>query len=203
MQRKSVQVEIKDAEKGQIEAVFSTFNAIDADGDVTAPGAFEDGAEVVISAYGHSSWMGELPVGKGTIKQTKEDARLVGQFFLDTANGKEHFAVIKQLGKKQQWSYGYDVKGTGSVDDLPKALRAAERVLTKLHVYEVSPVLVGAGVETRTETVKAATWELTGPDGVTLTFRPPAADPTPVKGDDRAALINERARFEQLRMKAR
>jgi hypothetical protein len=176
MERKTVTVEIKDADKGEIEAVFSTFNRIDADGDVTLPGAFEDGAEVVISAYGHSSWMGELPVGMGRIKQTDKDARLIGSFFLETTGGKEHFNVIKRLGTKQEWSYGYDVKGTGAVDELPDELQSAERVLTKLKVFEVSPVLVGAGVETRTERVKSAkddapTWILRSADGTELTWR--------------------------------
>ena len=63
--------EVKDADKGQVAAVFSTFDVVDLDGDVTKSGAFEDGAEVVISAYGHQSWQGMLPVGKGTIRQTK------------------------------------------------------------------------------------------------------------------------------------
>lgn len=183
MERKTFTVEIKDAEKGEVEAVFSTFNLIDHDGDVTVPGAFEDGAEVIISAYGHSSWHGELPVGKGTIKQTTKDARLLGQFFLDTVGGKETFSVVKQLGKKQEWSYGFDIKGTGAVDELPENLRQAERVLTKLHVFEVSPVLVGAGVDTRTERVKGyepTTWTLKAADGTELTWR---AGAMPVKAE--------------------
>jgi len=101
-------VEVKDAAKGQVSAVFATFNVIDKDKDVTVPGAFEDGAEVVISNYGHASWGGMLPVGKGRIRQTKSEAILDGQFFMDTAAGRDTFTVVKQLGARQQWSYGYD-----------------------------------------------------------------------------------------------
>jgi len=110
--RKSVRLEFKQlTEEGEFEAVFSRFNVIDYDGDVTLPGAFEDGAEVIVGAYGHTSWMGELPVGKGVIKQTDEDARIVGAFWIETRSGKEHYDVVKRLGPMQEWSYGYDILG--------------------------------------------------------------------------------------------
>src|SRR5690242_14893040 len=100
--------EVKATDKGQVTAVFSTFNAVDSDGDVTIPGAMQDGAEVVISAYGHTSWSGHLPVGKGVIRTTPDEAILEGQFFLDTTAGRDTFAVVKELGARGQWSYGYD-----------------------------------------------------------------------------------------------
>ena len=46
------------------------------------------------------------------------------------------------------------MKGTGDVDELPEELRGADRVLTKLEVFEVSPVLKGAGIDTQTVVVK-------------------------------------------------
>lgn len=152
--RKSLAFKIMDADEGLVEAVFSTFNVIDHDGDVTLPGAFEDGAAVGISAYGHNSWMGGLPVGRGVIRVEKKRAVLEGQFFLSTETGRETFETIKQMGELQEWSYGYDVLDTGDVEDLPEPLRHAYRVLAKLHVHEVSPVLVGAGVDTETLSVK-------------------------------------------------
>ncbi len=153
-ERKSVSVEMKVDDEGHFEAIFSTFNVIDHDGDVTLPGAFEDGAEVIVGSYGHNTWSGALPVGKGVIKQTDKDARIVGAFWLNTKSGKEHHAVVKELGTKQEWSYGFDVKGTGDVDELPTELQGADRVLTKLEVFEVSPVLKGAGIDTQTVVVK-------------------------------------------------
>ena len=153
-ERKSVSVELKVDDEGQFEAIFSTFNVIDHDGDVTLAGAFEDGAEVIVGAYGHSSWLGELPVGKGVIKTTDKDARIVGQFFLNTTSGKEHHAVAKQLGTRQEWSYGYRILKEGNVDDLPDELRGASRVLAKVAVDEASQVLKGAGIDTHTVDVK-------------------------------------------------
>ena len=146
---------LKDAAKGEVEAVFSTFNVVDKDGDWTPPGAFEDGAPVLISGYGHSSWAGQLPVGKGTIKTTAKDARLVGKFFLDTQGGRDTFAVVRELGPRQQWSYGFDVKETGELTDELRQ-RGVRRVLKSLLVHEVSPVLLGAGVDTRTISAKCS-----------------------------------------------
>lgn len=179
-ERKSVTVEFKVDDEGQFEAIFSTFNVIDLDGDVTLPGAFEDGAEVIVGAYGHNTWSGALPVGKGVIKQTDKDVRIVGEFWLNTKSGKEHYTVAKELGAKQEWSYGYEVKGTGDVDELPEELQGAIRVLTKLEVFEVSPVLRGAGIDTQTVVVK----------------KQPKGEP-PKEEKDNAAAITEMARFER------
>jgi hypothetical protein len=148
-------VEIKSPDKGRVSAVFSTFNVRDSDNDVTLPGAFEDDAEVIISGYQHTSWGGALPVGKGKIRTTKSEAILDGQFFLDTTAGRDTFSVVKELGSRQQWSYGFDIEeadaGTFDGKDV--------QFLKRLKVFEVSPVLRGAGINTRTLAVKA----LTGP----------------------------------------
>lgn len=147
-------VEIKSADRGEVSAVFSTLNVIDSDGDVTPVGAFEDGAEVVISSYQHTSWGGALPVGKGRIRTTGEEAILDGQFFMNTTTGRETFEVVKSLAESGlgEWSYGFDV-----LDAEPATFQGRDvRLLKKLKVHEVSPVLVGAGVNTRTLAAKAA-----------------------------------------------
>lgn len=146
-------VEIKNADRGEVSAVFSTFNVVDSDGDVTLPGAFSDGEEVLISSYGHTSWQGALPVGKGRIRSTKSEAILDGQFFMDTGHGRDTFAVVKALGGSQQWSYGFD-----TLDSEPGKFDGRDvKMLKRLKVHEVSPVLIGAGVNTRTLAVKALT----------------------------------------------
>jgi hypothetical protein len=152
MKTKDLRVEIKDAAKGEVTAIFSTFDVIDSDRDVTKAGAFSDGAEVPISAYGHQSWLGALPVGKGVIRTTKTEAILEGQFFMDTAAGRDTFLVVKELGALGQWSYGYDpVKFSYGEHDGQRV-----RFLEALKVHEVSPVLLGAGVGTRTLGAKGA-----------------------------------------------
>jgi len=153
-ERKGLELKITDADKGEVEAVFSTFNVIDHDGDVLLPGAFEDGAKVRISAYGHKSWWGELPVGRGTIRAEKDRAVLVGQFFLSTEGGKETFEVVKQMEELQEWSYSLDDVETALVSDLPENLQGANRAIRKVKVFEVSPVLAGASIGTETLSVK-------------------------------------------------
>lgn len=143
-------VSIKDAAAGTVQAVFATLGVIDSDGDVTEKGAFEDGAAVRISAYGHTSWAGALPVGKGVIREAGEEAILDGQFFLNTQHGRDTFETVKGLEELGEWSYGYDI-----VDAAPGQFDGKDvQFLRKLKVHEVSPVLLGAGVGTRTLEVK-------------------------------------------------
>lgn len=152
MDRKQLsRVEIKNADKGEFSAVFSTFDVVDSDGDVTSADAFSEGQEVLVSSYQHTSWGGALPVGTGRIRSTKSEAIVDGRFFLDTAAGRDTFTVVKELGGRQQWSYGYDIvdseRGTFAGRDV--------QFLKRLKVHEVSPVLIGAGVNTRTLAVKS------------------------------------------------
>lgn len=145
-------VEIKDADKGEVAAVFATLDVVDLDGDVVLPGAFEDGAKVKISAYGHRSWMGALPVGKGLIREVGKEALLEGQFFMDTVAGADTFRVVKALEDEQEWSFGFDAikYSFGERDGAPV------RFLEQLKTWEVSPVLLGAGIDTRTIGAKGA-----------------------------------------------
>lgn len=150
--KSTMRCEIKDADKGEVAVVFATLDVIDSDGDVTNKGAFESGAKVRISAYGHTSWNGILPVGKGAIREVGKEAVMDGRFFMDTPAGADTFKVVKALGEDglQEWSYGYD----------PVEFSFGEfegqqvRFLSKLKVHEVSPVLLGAGVGTRLLTAK-------------------------------------------------
>ena len=143
-------MEIKaDGQPGEFRAVFSTFDVIDLDRDVTRPGAFKDGAPVRISYWGHR-WQ-DLPVGKGVIHQDEKRAWVDGQFFLDTMAGKETYQTVKNLGDLQEWSYGYEVleQSEGKFGDEEDV-----RFLIQLEVPEVSPVMLGAGIDTHTENIK-------------------------------------------------
>lgn len=146
-----MKVELKAAgREGQFTATFATLNVIDKDGDVTIAGAFVDGAPVRISAWGHN-W-GALPVGKGTIHADDERAWVDGEFFLDTTHGKDTYLTVKNLGELQEWSYGFDIDKQA----FGKFEERDVRFLEGLTVHEVSPVLIGAGVDTRTDAIKGA-----------------------------------------------
>lgn len=154
MKKTFSQVTVKDAAQGLVEAVFARFDVIDKDGDITVKGAFADGASCVISAYGHKSWEGALPVGKGTIHEVGDTAVFSGQFFLNTTHGRDTFETVKALSEDglQEWSYSlHDVEAEAAVVDGRKV-----RVLKKIGIVkEVSPVLRGAGVDTTTLSIKS------------------------------------------------
>lgn len=145
-------IQIKNADEGRVEAVFSTFGVIDHDGDMTDPSAFQHGSKVLISSYNHKSWDGALPVGKGVIEVGSKGATLKGQFFMNTQAGRDTFETVKALAESGmgEWSYGFEVEDSepGSVEG--KSIR----ILKKLKVYEVSPVIKGAGIGTQTVGVK-------------------------------------------------
>jgi hypothetical protein len=150
--KRAQRVEIKSGDRGEVSAVFATLNVIDKDRDVTLQGAFKTGQEILISAYGHASWGGALPVGKGVIRETKAEAIMDGQFFMDTDHGRNTYQTVKAIGVRQDGSYGYDIldaeDGVFDGQDV--------QFLKSLDVQEASPVLIGAGVNTRTLSTKAA-----------------------------------------------
>jgi len=141
----------KDAdETGEFRAEFATLNVIDHDGDVTMPGAFQDGQETLIEPWNHN--YSQLPVGKGVIHEDGDKAVIEGQFFLDTVGGMEHYKTVKAIGELQEWSYTFDIEDSGHGEfDGEDVL-----FLRKLDVWGVAPVQRGAGIDTRTTDIKAA-----------------------------------------------
>lgn len=156
MEHKTLALELKADEPGSVRAVFSTLNVIDKDGDVTLPGAF--GEQMVnIAAWGHN-W-GDLPSGDGKISEQGTDAIFAGSFYLGTPQGDTTYQTLKQRFDRgvvaQEWSYGFSVLES----DFGKFLGQDVRFLKKLKVFEVSPVMVGAGENTRTLDMKGMTYQ--------------------------------------------
>ena len=146
---------------GSFRATFATLGVVDKDLDVILPGAVPNGKSVPISAYGHSSWGGMfggaavLPVGKAAIGSDQQTAWVEGELFLDTVGGLDTYRTLKALGPLAEWSFGYRVtKSSVAADDLAK-YPGAEQIILAAEVFEASPVLVGAGIGTRTDFVKS------------------------------------------------
>jgi HK97 family phage prohead protease len=134
---------------GMISVAFAQLNVVDSDGDVTLPGAFPAKA-VPMSAYGHTSWDGALPVGKGDIAETDGWGVFKGQFLMDTTHGRDAYETVKAMAELQEWSYGYQpIEFSFGMHENQQV-----RFLKKLDVFEVSPVLKGAGVGTHTLAIK-------------------------------------------------
>jgi hypothetical protein len=153
----SPRARMKDATSGEIDLVFATLNVIDRDGDVILPGAIKDGASVVISAYGHESWKGKLPCGRGTIHEVDDELVCKATFFLDTSHGVDTFNTVKGLvgdgdeADLTEWSFSLqEVVATKGAWQGQRA-----NIMSQIgRIKEVSPVLAGAGVNTRTLAVK-------------------------------------------------
>lgn len=146
-------VQLKAGDRGEVVAAFATFGVVDLDGDVTLPGAFEDGAHVRISAFGHASWGHALPAGRGRIRVRGSQAEMHGTFFMDTQHGAETFRTLRALAEAPdltEWSYGFDILDSAPGDHQGRRVR----FLKKLKVHEVSPVLLGAGIGTGTPSIK-------------------------------------------------
>jgi hypothetical protein len=154
IERKSfIGIELKADKPGAFVARIATLNVVDKDGDLTPPGAFPNGKSILISSYMHGSWMGELPVGKGVIRESGTDVLVDGEFNLNSETGKEHYETVKFAPELQEWSYGFKVLDADY--DVDVNGNHVDRVLKSLDVFEASPVLRGAGMNTGTLSIKS------------------------------------------------
>ena len=143
-------------EQGSFLAEFAKLNVIDKDGDVLLPGILGDmadgqvGVKVRIASWGHK-WQ-ELPVGKGEVYESDGSLFCNAKFFLDTEQGLQTYKTVKALGELCEWSFGFDIQVSepGMVDG------KNVRFLKRTRVFEVSPVLQGAGIDTHTVDIKGA-----------------------------------------------
>ncbi len=139
-------------EEGRGLAVIATLGVIDKDGDVTLPGAFGEQAVKVVPTHDWS----HVPIGKATLKEIGNEAVAEFELNLEIEAARDwHSAMKLDLESPpplQEWSYGYTITGSsfGQFEDQDV------RFLAKLQVHEISPVLLGAGVNTRTLALKEA-----------------------------------------------
>jgi hypothetical protein len=145
--------EIKNEERGEIEAIIATLGVVDRDGDILRKGSIPHGTAVAMSGWGHDAVFGSRPVGKGTIYIDGNKAVFKGRVFLNTAAGRETFEVLKEL--PTEWSWGFHVVNDESPNEAERKA-GARRILTKTAPFEVSPVIIGAGIGTGTVAVKQA-----------------------------------------------
>jgi hypothetical protein len=136
--------------KGEVTAVIATLNVKDHDGDVTVKGAFGEQVAMIVPTHDWNS----VPLGRAVIGEKGDDVIAKMRFNLDIDEGRKWYSAIKfdfDAGNPlQEYSYGYEIKNADKGDF------KGERVqfLKELRVIEVSPVLLGAGIDTGTVAVK-------------------------------------------------
>lgn len=151
-------------DKGSGVAVIATLTlpgvppVIDKDGDMTLPGAF--GAPVV-PVVGAHRW-DSPPIGKAQIRE--EGSEVLAEFKLNLATdgGREWYEALRfdyeHKPAKAAWSYGFSIPpGGAEFRTLEDGRRV--RVLKRLQVFEVSPVIAAAGIGTRTLALKGTSDE--------------------------------------------
>lgn len=156
MKTKSLTIESMD-EAGKGLARIAILSAVDSDGDTYAKGAFswkDRGEQWAPILVGHERKM--MPIGKARVYEEGDQALAELHLNLDTNAGKDWHSALKfDLAKGQpvqEWSYGYEVKDSGH------KMQAGTRVreIKQTDVHEVSAVVRGAGVGTRTLSMKSA-----------------------------------------------
>lgn len=142
----SKKIQFKVDEAGKVSASIATFGVIDADYDIVEASAFKNGQEVAM-VWSHD-WSN--PVGKGLISVTAREAIFEGSFFMETQAGQEAYKTVKAMGALQEWSWGFHTVKSSWEEQEERMIRH----LIETEVYEVSPVLKGAGIGTRTLMLK-------------------------------------------------
>jgi hypothetical protein len=152
METKTVHAEIKQAgDEGSFEAVIATLGVVDHDGDIVERGALAGKTASIVPA--HQQHM--MPLGKVKIEERGDEVIAVGLFNLETSSGKDWHAALRfdlaHPPSVQEWSWGY--MPTESKEDTLDGKRV--RRLMDVDLMEVSPVLRGASVGSRTIGVKS------------------------------------------------
>ena len=142
--------ELKDEGSGT--AVFATLGTVDKDGDYTLPGAF--GNEQKAKLVAAHDWSA-APIGVAEIREVGNEAIADFSFNLGMSSAKEWYESLKfsyANGVTQEFSYGFDIL---EEDHEAADKNQAKRGLKRLKVHEISPVMIGAGNDTRLIGVKS------------------------------------------------
>lgn len=137
-------------------ARIAVLSGVDHDGDTYAKGAFswkKDKEQWVPILPAHDRKA--MPLGKARVYEDGDAAYAELFLNLNTEAGRDWHETLKfdlaKGGAVQEWSYGFGVEDYGQ----EKRDGATVRVLKRVDVHEVSPVVRGAGVGTRTVSMKS------------------------------------------------
>lgn len=137
-------------------AQIATLSAVDSDGDTYAAGAFGEQWAKILAGH---NWH-HIPLGKARVYEEGDAAFAELHLNLETEAGRDWHQALKfdlagccdgESPALQEWSYGFKI--LDSAQETHDGNRV--RVLKKLDVFEVSPVVLGAGVGTRTLAMKS------------------------------------------------
>ena len=139
-------VKLDSDEPGSVFAKIGAVGSPDKVGDVVVKGSVGS-QEVGIAGFNHDRQ--GPPVGKGTIYEDGDSLFFKGQFFLESAAGRDNYEAVKNLGTVE-WSWG------GIVKEIEAGELDGDQVffLKGVDFFEASPVWVAANYDTGTISVK-------------------------------------------------
>ncbi|WP_034157915.1 HK97 family phage prohead protease [Sphingomonas sp. ERG5] len=153
---KAISIEQID-EAGTGLARIAQLSAVDNDDDTYLPGAFS----WKVGGYQWASILPAhdrraMPFGKARVYEDGDYAFAELRLNLETQAGRDWHSALKfdlATGQPvQEWSYGFE-----TIDaDFQQRGNSRVRLLKRLDVHEVSPVLKGAGIHTGTVSIKSA-----------------------------------------------
>ena len=152
IETKSMTVEKMD-EAGHGLARIAILSAVDSHGDTYAKGAFSWKEQWVSILPAHDRKA--MPLGKARVYEEGDAVYAELHLNLKSEAGREWHATLafdlEKGNPVQEWSYGFGVLEKDRETREGKSVR----VLKRLDVHEVSPVVRGAGVGTRTLALKS------------------------------------------------
>lgn len=147
------------AKTGELSVVFATMGLWDKDGDWAEPGFYGKQDVVMVPAH---DW-NHVPIGKGTTREVGNLAVADIKMNLDIQAAKDwRSAIMFDLANGrpvQEYSYGFKILDGGAVEGeragrKGRILQPREDGTPGSKIWEVSPVMVGAGEGTHTLTAK-------------------------------------------------
>jgi HK97 family phage prohead protease len=141
------EIEEKAGEKGIVRFYASIFGNVDSYGDIVEKGAFTESLanRSPVMVWSHN-W--DEPIGKPFAREDDKGLFVEAQLVMEVQRAKEAYHLMKS-GTITEFSFGYRVIES-FVDE------KGYRHLTKIDLYEVSPVMIGANPLTTLVDVKSA-----------------------------------------------
>lgn len=149
-------LKIDPAGEGTFEAAFANLNAVDRDGDGYDPGAIGE-QRVMVSQWNHGSWNGgadSLPIGVGKTYESSGWGMIAGEFDMGDPDAVKTYRKLKYLKDK-----GFPVEWSFALPEADWRMEERDgdriRIYTRILIPEVSPVLMGAGIDTHLTSIKS------------------------------------------------
>lgn len=149
-EHKNLDIEVKaEGEQGSFTGVLSTYDTVDLAGDICVRGCYAK--DIALRGlkrpllWQHNTYE---PIGSFEIVDTEKSLAIAGRFNLDTAKGKDAYALVRH-GDISGLSIGYTVEDCGYDAD-------GHRLLKELKLFEGSVVTFPCNTEATISAVKGA-----------------------------------------------